>query len=99
MHVCRFLRDLLGERSYSDFHFIGHSLGAHIAGQTARRLQRFGVGVERVTGLDPAYPCFETSSASLRLRSSDANFVDVIHTDSQYLDNAGHYGIYDRLGG
>lgn len=80
------------------FHLVGHSLGAHIAGQTARLLKKDGITVQRVTGLDPAHPCFENETASLRLRKSDAEFVDVIHTNSDQGDNRGNFGSYNLMG-
>lgn len=45
----------------STWHFIGHSLGAHLVAQIARRIkQRAGKTViPRVTGLDPAGPVIE----------------------------------------
>uniref|UniRef100_A0A6Q2XR15 Triacylglycerol lipase n=1 Tax=Esox lucius TaxID=8010 RepID=A0A6Q2XR15_ESOLU len=58
-------------------HVIGHSLGAHAAGEVGRRIQKLG----RITGLDPAEPYFQGCSATVRLDPSDAMFVDVIHTD------------------
>lgn len=51
-----------------------------------------------MTGFDPAYPCFEDASASLRLRKSDAPFVDVYHTNSEAGENKGNFGIYDLIG-
>lgn len=84
---------------YTNFHFVGHSLGAHIAGQTARLLkEKHGILAKRVTGLDPAYPCFKNESAYWRLRKSDAEFVDVIHTSSGPEENGGYLGIYDLMG-
>ena len=35
-----------------------------------------------VLGLDPAEPCFEGTPELVRLDPSDAQFVDVIHTDA-----------------
>ncbi|XP_035461196.2 inactive pancreatic lipase-related protein 1-like isoform X2 [Scophthalmus maximus] len=59
------------------FHIIGHSIGAHAAGDAGSRT----AGLARITGLDPAEPYFQDSDASVRLDTSDAAFVDVIHTD------------------
>lgn len=82
----------------NDFHIVGHGLGAHIAGQIGRFLKTKEVLVQRITALDPAYPCFENTSASLRLRKSDANFVDVYHTNSEPGKNKGNLGIHDMIG-
>ncbi|XP_030628259.1 pancreatic triacylglycerol lipase-like [Chanos chanos] len=59
-------------------HVIGHSLGAHCAGEAGRRIP----GLGRITGLDPAEPMFQGCPILVRLDPSDAKFVDVIHTDS-----------------
>uniref|UniRef100_A0A8D0D8F3 Triacylglycerol lipase n=1 Tax=Sander lucioperca TaxID=283035 RepID=A0A8D0D8F3_SANLU len=59
------------------FHIIGHSLGAHAAGDAGNRT----AGLARITGLDPTEPYFQDTDASVRLDTSDAAFVDVIHTD------------------
>lgn len=67
----------------SMIHIIGHSLGAHIAGYIGERVP----GIARITGLDPAGPAFEGTDSEVRLDSSDADFVDVIHTDSDSLIN------------
>uniref|UniRef100_A0A4X2M4Q8 Triacylglycerol lipase n=1 Tax=Vombatus ursinus TaxID=29139 RepID=A0A4X2M4Q8_VOMUR len=65
--------------SPSNIHTIGHSLGAHVAGEAGRRLQG---QIGRITGLDPAEPCFQNTPEEVRLDASDAMFVDVIHTDA-----------------
>ncbi|XP_039770299.1 pancreatic triacylglycerol lipase [Ornithorhynchus anatinus] len=77
-----YLIDILSSKfgySLSDIHVIGHSLGAHAAGEAGSRVNGT---VGRITGLDPAEPCFEGTSVDVRLDPSDADFVDVIHTDS-----------------
>ncbi|XP_065218033.1 probable phospholipase A1 magnifin isoform X2 [Planococcus citri] len=56
-------------------HIIGHSLGAHIAGNVGRGLP----SVYRITGLDPAGPKFQVGSLTT-LRKTDAYYVDVLHT-------------------
>ncbi|XP_058975748.1 pancreatic lipase-related protein 2 isoform X2 [Musca domestica] len=61
----------------SEVHVIGHSLGAHIAGNIGRY---FNGLLGRVTGLDPALPLFLPNSPD-SLHPSAAVFVDVIHTD------------------
>lgn len=59
---------------------LGHSLGAQIAGTIGRALNSLGIKIPRITGLDPAGPCFYTYYLK-GLSRDDAKFVDIIHTD------------------
>ncbi|NWR54172.1 LIPR3 protein, partial [Bucorvus abyssinicus] len=79
--------------SPSEIHLIGHSLGAHTAGEAGRRMR----GISRITGLDPAGPCFEGTPPEVRLDPSDANFVDVIHSNAAHFPAVG-YGMYNTTG-
>ena len=71
-------------------HCIGHSLGAHICGLTGQLLKASmkTPTFNRISGMDPAGPRFfdesklNVTSAS-RLNATDADFVDVIHTDGK----------------
>uniref|UniRef100_A0A1B0DR18 Uncharacterized protein n=1 Tax=Phlebotomus papatasi TaxID=29031 RepID=A0A1B0DR18_PHLPP len=65
----------------SRVHIIGFSLGAHVAGFAGADLP----GLSRITGLDPAGPLFESQHPKARLDSSDATFVDVIHSNGENL--------------
>jgi hypothetical protein len=56
---------------------IGHSLGAQICGQAGRLAGNFN----RVTGLDPAGPGFETCWSQHKVDTRSAVCVDHIHTD------------------
>jgi len=60
-----------------DFHLIGYSLGAHVAGIAGLKVK----GIGRITGLDPTSFFYTGKSEVFKLDSSDADFVDVIHTD------------------
>ncbi|XP_068244010.1 pancreatic triacylglycerol lipase-like [Palaemon carinicauda] len=64
-----------------DVHIIGHSLGAHLAGYAGEKIS----GLGRITGLDPAEPFFQYMPPVVRLDPTDANFVDVIHTDVESI--------------
>ncbi|CAK1543673.1 unnamed protein product [Leptosia nina] len=74
-------------------HLIGHSLGAHISGFAGKTFEEStGRKIGRISGLDPAGPCFSHVDPELRLKATDAEFVDVIHTD------AGVFGLRDPIG-
>ena len=62
----------------NNIHLIGHSLGAHICGYVGDRVK----GLGRISGLDPAGPYFEHTDPTVRLDTTDAEYVDVYHTNS-----------------
>jgi len=87
------LEKLIKTYPIEKIHLIGHSLGAHIAGAAGRYLTyRTGLLVPRITGLDPANPCFNEGETLSGLSRGDATFVDVIHSDP------GALGKRDSLG-
>ncbi|XP_023318346.1 pancreatic lipase-related protein 2-like [Trichogramma pretiosum] len=66
---------------WNHLHFIGHSLGAHVSAQTAHLLKNDTFWhLDRITGLDPARPCFTQANSPTTLDKGDAAYVDVIHT-------------------
>ncbi|XP_062989326.1 pancreatic lipase-related protein 2-like [Elgaria multicarinata webbii] len=86
--------------SPSQIHLIGHSLGAHTAGEAGRRLRGIGEkfrGIGRITGLDPAGLGFEGFPDLVRLDPSDAEFVDVIHTNAGQFPRIG-FGMLNATG-
>lgn len=84
---------------WGPLNMVGHSLGAHICGFASRELKKRGSPwkVQRITGLDPAQPCFKYADPSLKLSMSDAPFVDVIHTNGQLLNEIG-FGLPEPMG-
>ncbi|OCT69731.1 inactive pancreatic lipase-related protein 1 [Xenopus laevis] len=78
-----FINFLYSQYNYSPskIHIIGHSLGSHTAGEVGKRVP----GIGRLTGLDPAGPLFQNTPPEVRLDPTDADFVDVIHTDASPL--------------
>lgn len=67
--------------SAKKLHLIGFSLGAHVAGFAGAELGN----LSRITGLDPAGPLFESQDPRARLDQTDAEFVDVIHSNGENL--------------
>ncbi|XP_068143334.1 phospholipase A1 [Drosophila tropicalis] len=81
-----------------NIHLIGHSLGAHIMGNAGRTFKRLTGGrlVPRITGLDPAKPCFRRDKQALPgLQRGDAQLVDIIHTNIGILAKRGPLGDVD----
>ncbi|XP_031776481.1 pancreatic lipase-related protein 2-like [Apis florea] len=68
-------------------HLIGHSLGAQLAARIGRKTN---FKIPRITALDPAGPLYYFVDS--HITSSDAKFVDVIHTDM------GLYGLAIKVG-
>ncbi|XP_026315614.1 pancreatic triacylglycerol lipase-like isoform X2 [Hyposmocoma kahamanoa] len=99
-YIGQFL-DALSDRynvNGNQVHLIGHSLGAHVMGRAASTSK---LTVNRITGLDPARPFFEVPETSEKLDSTDANFVDVIHTCAGLLgvfNGVGHADYYPNDG-
>lgn len=82
----------------SHVHAIGFSLGAHVVAFTSNFLKNVtGRGFTRITGLDPALPFFATTNPEWKLDETDADFVDVIHTNSGLfgkIERCGHVDFY-----
>ena len=87
-------------------HIVGFSLGAQTAGYAGLHLAQLVSSeddseecrkLHRITGLDPAGPLFENEDTLLRLDSSDACYVDVIHTNAQPW-NTGGLGVIQTSG-
>lgn len=69
-----------------NIHLIGHSLGAHIMGAAGRQFQEMThLRIPRITGLDPANPCFNEGDVLSGLMRGDADFVDIIHSNNNVL--------------
>merc|ERR1739838_383248 len=69
-----------------NIHVVGHSLGAHVAGFLAKKVKEMGLGkLKRITGLDPAQPFFELAGPKERIDKDDAEFVQIVHTNSGML--------------
>ncbi|XP_034406832.1 lipase member H [Cyclopterus lumpus] len=84
--------------SLSSIHMIGVSLGAHISGFVGAKLNG---SLGRITALDPAGPQFTGTNPEERLDHTDAQFVDVLHTDMDGLgfrEPLGHIDFYANGG-
>lgn len=80
------LKGLIQYVPLEKIHLIGHSLGAHIVGAAGRYFQyRTNKTIPRITGLDPANPCFNEGESLSGIQRGDADFVDIIHTNAKVL--------------
>jgi len=71
-----------GVTTTDSIHLTGHSLGAHISGIAGLALNSTVGLIGRITGLDAAGPGgYEVVGSGYRLDSSDAKFVDTIHSN------------------
>ncbi|KAG5683164.1 hypothetical protein PVAND_012461 [Polypedilum vanderplanki] len=86
----------------ANVHVIGFSLGAHVASFASNAVEKaLGEKFSRISGLDPALPFFATARHHWKLDSTDANFVDVIHTNAGVygkLESCGHLDFYVNNG-
>ncbi|TRY75617.1 hypothetical protein TCAL_07503 [Tigriopus californicus] len=87
------INDKLASSMNERTHIIGFSLGAHVAGFAGSELSN----LSRITGLDPAGPLFEGYDLKVRLDKSDANYVDVIHSNGESLI-VGGFGVWEPIG-
>uniref|UniRef100_A0AAY4ANS5 Lipase domain-containing protein n=1 Tax=Denticeps clupeoides TaxID=299321 RepID=A0AAY4ANS5_9TELE len=92
-NLTAFIQNMQDEgASLDSIHLIGVSLGAHVAGLIGAML---GGKISRITGLDPAGPMFAGVPPEERLDPTDAQFVDVLHTDMDGLGLRGSHGHID----
>lgn len=63
-------------------YFIGHSLGAQIAGSAGKRLSPDKINT--IFALDPAGPKFRHRSAEFRIDPTDAKYVESMHTSANF---------------
>uniref|UniRef100_A0A182J845 Uncharacterized protein n=1 Tax=Anopheles atroparvus TaxID=41427 RepID=A0A182J845_ANOAO len=76
---------------------VGHSLGAHVAGNVGK-WQSGALGT--IIGLDPALPFF-AGNAPDRIRDTDADYVEIIHTNGGalgFLEPIGDADFYPNFG-
>ncbi|KAM7350121.1 vitellogenin-1-like [Cochliomyia hominivorax] len=79
-----------------NIYLIGHSLGAQIVGYSGRYFAKFtGKQLTRITGLDPANPCFNDNNTLTGIQHDDAAFVDIIHTNPGCLGEENPLGDAD----
>lgn len=93
--LAEFLDFLLGDDPliWKKLTLVGHSIGAHIAGVAGKKVKKGKVGT--IIGLDPALPLYDNVNDDFRLIESDANYVEVIHTNINHFGMATHIGNID----
>ncbi|XP_076750412.1 pancreatic triacylglycerol lipase-like [Xylocopa sonorina] len=77
---------------------VGHSLGGHVAGLSAHYASH---KLNYVVALDPALPNFMTAGPGKRVSYTDANYVEIIHTNAGllgYESSIGHADFFPNGG-
>ncbi|CRK91001.1 CLUMA_CG004689, isoform A [Clunio marinus] len=75
---------------FSRIVIVSHSLGGHVGGFVGKNVRRGRINT--IFGLNPAGPLFDVNNPADRLDSTDAEYVEVIHTES------GTFGIGTPIG-
>jgi len=75
---------------------IGHSLGSHVSGFAAKKIQEVkGQKVARIIAADPAAPKFTDNTCEDRLCKTDAERVIVLHSSQLGITySIGHFDYY-----
>lgn len=73
---------------------VGHSLGGHTAGITGKNTSRGRLAA--VVAMDPAGPGFTVGNPGGRVAPTDANYVEVIHTNGGLLGMDPPIGLADH---
>ncbi|EDS41790.1 lipase [Culex quinquefasciatus] len=69
--------------TFHNVYIVGHSLGAHTAGIAGKRVTRGRL--HTIFALDPALPLFSIDAPNERVAPTDAQYVEVIHTNAGLL--------------
>ncbi|XP_028976464.2 lipase member I [Esox lucius] len=91
------IQTLVNQHGFSPelFHLVGFGVGAHVAGIAGACLEG---AVGRITGLDPFSPQFSEADSRLSLDYTDAQYVDVIHTNFNANEPIAALGVSRPLG-
>ncbi|XP_072948277.1 pancreatic lipase-related protein 2-like [Epargyreus clarus] len=80
----------------SKLELLGFSLGGQTVSYIASNFQKLtGQNISRITALEPAGPCFRTLGVDDRLDASNADFVQVVHTNIDGFGMAAKMGHVD----
>lgn len=79
-----------GLMRYEDLIVAGYSLGAHLAGMVGKNTRNGRI--DTIIGLDPSGALFDVNNPSTRLATTDAHYVEIIHT------NGWDFGIGEVIG-
>jgi pancreatic triacylglycerol lipase len=90
--------DFLASNRFIDYNectVVGYSLGAHLAGMVGKNVRNGKI--DTIIGLEPAGLLFDLNNPTTRLATTDAYYVEVIHTNGWDLgigDPIGHADFY-----
>lgn len=99
--VCAAFADFLNVYGvpFSQITAIGHSLGGHVVGFLGKHVTRGRIA--SIVSMDPALPLFSFNNPAGRVAITDADYVEIIHTDNGRLGfdvPIGHADFYPNWG-
>lgn len=76
---------VVGRAGHTTYGAVPRITGKQPFFKSPKSIRQWPIFCETITGLDPAFPLFDTVDEVQRLDPTDGRFVDVIHTNAGFI--------------